>query len=199
MNYKKIRKDKGFYSYFIAYKLKMNFKEYKEVEKGIKSLSGEKLDLFNNIVNDKGLIIEQIQLVKEARDWQKESEVSNEIKKFGYSIRSIADCLMVSNTYINKINTNGYYSDEILLGLYLFLKDENNKIFDVETQKRKKRTSSKDIINQLKLELENEKNKNKQLINNQNETQTQGERDAYKVLAIRCRAYETLLASYIMR
>ena len=182
MNYKNIRKNKGFDKYLIAYKLGISYSDYFKIEKGTRALSGEKLDLFNEIISDSLNIIEQNELYKGSKEWLNNTNIYDAIKQFGYTTQEMAACLCISNSYICKVAAKQYYTDSIILGLYLFLSDENNRIYAKERKNKKKRD-----IKECELDIcapQNQKEKDDIILELKKQM---------KVLSIRCKAYEELL------
>lgn len=190
MEYKKIRKEKGYYAYFMAHKLGVEFKFYTDVEKGIKTLSGEKLDYFNEIVNDKSYLVEQSTLVQEAKTWYKDTDIVKCYKKYGYRNDTLAECFGVSVSYISKVSVKSYYSEDLVLGLYLFLNNESNKIYLKSIKKTPSDSNNlKKELSEMRLTLcerEKEIAVLKEQLNKYD----------VNILALRCKAYETLLLQY---
>ena len=128
MKFKQKRLEAKLKPSYIAYKLGITLKDYAQIEKGIKGISTDKIELFSKLTNQPEISrLEQSQLLREAMAWYDSVDLDKEIEKFGYTRKSFSQISGISGTKVYDYCNHKRYVNDGALDFYLFFKDENNK------------------------------------------------------------------------
>lgn len=151
MNYKLKRNRAKLDTYTVSKLLGIKEKTYKEVEKGLRNLEGDKIDKFFEIIdNAKEIRLDNMQKEPIIDEWIASGKAKEDIKEMGYNEKSFAEAIDYAQPTINQIlNSKRQGSFGVKCAMYDFLHDPLNK--NIETKKNVK----KDTENTEKKDTEN--------------------------------------------
>lgn len=171
MNYRKKRNKARLDVYTVASMLDIDVETYKEVESGLKSLSGDKIDKFCSIIdNAKGIRLENAQKEVKINEWLKSGKAIETMRGMNYNYNTLAERIDISQPTITQL-FNGTRNASIGLKcvIYDFLNNPLNKyIPKPKTKKKKDKKVLEPEIEVLSLEPEEPK---KEVILNDSELQ----------------------------
>lgn len=132
MNYLKKRQASQLSAGYIAYKLGLTLADYRLVERGIRGISGDKIEIFSKLVNSADTYrFEELELKEQAKAWYETVDLERLIEAYGYTRPKLAQTMGVSTTkvwdYCKKHPKR--ISDTGKLEFYLFFRDENNRYY----------------------------------------------------------------------
>ena len=121
------RNKAGFMRAFVAKEIGLDIKSYRKVEMGLRALVGEKLEKYNKLISDRNNLINQMTLMKKAKNWYVDCDLDEDIKKMGYTRRQVAESLGWSMSKVHAYCHKQSPSNEGIMELYIFLTDEANR------------------------------------------------------------------------
>ncbi len=174
MNYRAKRNAKGLSAYTVSSRLGIDYNLYLEIEKRKRNLEGNRINKFQEILNNNVQIkLEYAQKMKVVEEWYESGQAKRALKDFGYTTSSLAKILKVSQPHIsNTLNGRGKGLD-LKERIYDFLHDNLNKKIDDNVKPQKE-----------SLEI-NKEEKVKSSTNNESQTDLN-----YETLKVVCEHYE---------
>lgn len=154
MNYKVKRNRAKLDTYTVSKLLGIKEKTYKEVEKGLRNLEGDKIDKFFEIIdNAKEIRLDNMQKEPIIDEWIISGKAKEDIKEMGYNKKSFAEAIDYSQPTINQIlNSKRQGSFGVKCAMYDFLHDPLNK--NIETKKNVKKNMENVNVEVLSLDEE---------------------------------------------
>lgn len=226
MNYLSKRQASKLSACYVAYKLGLTLADYKLVERGIKGLSGDKIEVFSNLTNNAETYrFEEYELIEKAKAWYENIDLDRLIEEFGYTRPKLAQTMGVSATkvwdYCRK--HKGRISDIGKLEFYIFFKNENNRYYtknekniltnNVAQTYTKEVLEKNEEVRELKMEDKDVKNQIRDIrnqlesavsVNKNLDAELKATMEAYnemvrknKILELRCKAYERILTEEV--
>lgn len=138
MNYKSKRVRKKISIYTMAKELGISKEKYKEVEEGYRTLEGNLMDKFYEVLdNAKNINFNRIQKLNDINNWIESGQIITNMNKMGYNEQTLASKLKVTKQSIHNIINKKKVSDDLKEEVYDFLNNNMNKIIKKETNTKR--------------------------------------------------------------
>lgn len=165
MDYRTKQRKAKLDSWYICYKLDIQYKDYVMVKTGKKNLAGDKLDIFKDLTyKNNNEWINQESLKKEIDEWYRQqttASLKEKLQEFNVNQPIVAEEIGCDSSSINRVINNPHDSKEnnIKYLMYFYLTDENNRRNKPSKRRYTKKGTNKVESEKIEKPIEEEKPK----------------------------------------